>query len=101
MRRAAMRFWLALVAVFCVPGRVGVVSSSAGAATGSPISIGLICSCTGPAGPEYLGVQGAFLARIDLQNAQGAVNGHQIQMIFEDDATSPAQDPTAVQTVLS
>ena len=101
MRRAAMRFWLALVTVFCVAGTAGVASSSASAATGSPITIGLICSCTGPAGPEYLGVQGAFLARIDLQNAQGGVNGHKIQMIFEDDATSPAQDPTAVQTVLS
>ena len=101
MRRAAMRFWLTLVAMCGVVGTVGVASSPAGAAGGSPITLGLICSCTGPAGPEYQGVQGAFQARIAVQNAQGGVNGHKIQTIFEDDATNPAQDPTAVQTVLS
>ena len=101
MRRAALRFWLALVTVFCVAGTVGVAGPPAGAATGSPMSIGLICSCSGEAGPEYQGVQGAFLARIDEQNAQGGVDGHKLQMVFEDDATNPSQDPVAVQTVLS
>jgi branched-chain amino acid transport system substrate-binding protein len=97
------RVGLALVTVFCVAGTVGTVgvgSSSAGA-SGAPITIGLICSCSGPAGPEYQGTQGAFLARIDQQNAQGGVNGHKIVTVFADDATSPTQDPTAVQNMLS
>ena len=96
-----MRFWLALVMVFCVAGTVGVVGSSAGAATGSPITLGLICSCSGEAGPEYQGVQGALMARLDEQNALGGVDGHKLEVVFEDDATNPAQDPVAVQTVLS
>jgi len=94
---------MALVTLCCVigaVGAVGVASSSAGA-SGSPITIGLVCSCTGPAGPEYKGTQGALMARIDLQNAKGGVNGHKIQVIFADDTTSPAVDPTAVENLIS
>jgi ABC-type branched-subunit amino acid transport system substrate-binding protein len=104
MRMRAKRVGLALVTMFCLTGTVGAVgvaSSSPSEASGSPITIGLICSCTGPAGPEYRGTQGALMARIDRQNAKGGVNGHKIQVIFADDATSPAQDPTAVQNVIS
>jgi branched-chain amino acid transport system substrate-binding protein len=103
MRFRAKRAGLALVTMCGLVGTVGAVgvdSTSAGAA-GSPITIGLICSCTGPAGPEYQGTQGALMARVDVQNAEGGVNGHPIKVIFEDDATSPAQDPTAVQNVIS
>src|ERR1700722_11191574 len=98
----AKRVGLALVTIGGVIGTVGTVGASAPAgASGSPITIGLICSCTGPAGPEYQGTQGALMARIDVQNAEGGVNGHKIKVLFEDDGTSPAQDPTAVQDEIS
>jgi len=92
---------MALVTLCSVIATVGVVASSSAGAAGSPITIGLVCSCTGPAGPEYKGTQGALMARIDLQNAKGGVNGHKIQVIFADDTTSPAVDPTAVQNLIS
>ena len=61
----------------------------------------MVCSCTGAAGPEYQGVQGAFLARIDAQNALGGIRGHKISGIIFDDQTNPSLDPTAVQNALS
>jgi branched-chain amino acid transport system substrate-binding protein len=103
MRVRANRMGTVLVLAAGLAGTVGVVGAAppAGAASRAPITIGLVCSCTGPAGPEYRGTQGAFLARIDLQNAKGGVNGHRIQTVFADDATNPSQDATAVQNVLS
>jgi branched-chain amino acid transport system substrate-binding protein len=102
MRIRATRVGLALATMSCLIGTVGAVGvDSSASAAGSPITIGLICSCTGPAGPEYQGTQGALMARIDVQNAEGGVNGHKIQVLFEDDGTSPAQDPTAVQQEIS
>jgi branched-chain amino acid transport system substrate-binding protein len=101
MQVRGTRFFVTLAAVFCCAGTLCAVSSPAGAASKAPITIGLVCSCTGPAGPEYKGVPGAFMARIDVQNAKGGINGHKIKTVIADDQTSPAVDPTAVQSVIS
>jgi ABC-type branched-subunit amino acid transport system substrate-binding protein len=92
----------ALATVLAFAGVVGTAPESASAAaTGSPITIAFICSCTGAAGPEYQGAVGAFRARVDAQNAMGGVNGHKISTLVLDDQTSPTQDPTAVQEAVS
>jgi branched-chain amino acid transport system substrate-binding protein len=81
---------------------MGITTQSASAAaTGSPVTIALVCSCSGSAGPEYQPAIGAFRARVDLQNAMGGVNGHKISTLVLDDQTSPTQDPTAVQEAVS
>lgn len=93
-----------LVCVATMAGLAGVsmlASPSAGAAGGAPIKIAMVCSCSGPAGPEYSGAESAFLARIDLQNAKGGVDGRKIAPLFFDDQTSPSLDVTAVQNALS
>ncbi len=101
MRLQGTPFFGVVAALVCLTGTVAVANSPAGAASNSPITIGLICSCTGPAGPEYKGVPGAFMARINVQNAKGGINGHKIKTVIADDQTSPAVDPTAVQSVIS
>lgn len=92
---------LAVAAMLCFAGTVGLAPASASAASNSPISIALVCTCSGLGGPEYQGVSGAFRARIDLQNANGGVNGHKISTIVFDDQTSPSQASTAVQEAVS
>jgi branched-chain amino acid transport system substrate-binding protein len=82
-------------------GAVGLTTESASAATASPITIALVCTCSGAGGPEYQGVPGAFRARVDLQNANGGVNGHKISTLVLDDQTSPTQASTAVQEAVS
>jgi branched-chain amino acid transport system substrate-binding protein len=61
----------------------------------------VICSCSVEAAPEYLGVPGIIQARLDLQNAEGGVNGHKITAIEAEDQTSPSVAPTATQGTLS
>ncbi|HEX4218272.1 MAG TPA: ABC transporter substrate-binding protein [Acidimicrobiales bacterium] len=95
--RAALA--VAIGVSLCSAGAVGIATTSANAAT--PITIAFVCSCSGPAAPEYQGAVGAFRARVDLQNANGGVNGHKISTLVLDDQTSPTQDPTAVQEAVS
>ncbi|HEX4218135.1 MAG TPA: ABC transporter substrate-binding protein [Acidimicrobiales bacterium] len=100
-RATRIALTLALTTIVSCAGIVGLGTASAGAATNSPISIALVCTCSGPGGPEYQGVPGAFRARIDMQNANGGVNGHKISTIVFDDQTNPTQASTAVQEAVS
>ena len=79
-------------------GTVGLVATSAPAtASNSPITIAYITSVTGEGASEDGTSPGAFKARIDLQNAEGGVNGHKIIPLIIDDQTSPTAIATAVQ----
>ena len=82
-------------------GITGMSAAPAGAASGSPITIVMISSLTGPGASEFSKAPAGFNARIALQNAQGGVNGHKIVGVVIDDQTSPAQVTTAVQDALS
>ncbi len=80
---------------------LATATATAASATAAPIKIALICSCSGAAGPEYQGTDGAFQARVDEANAAGGVDGHKITTMFIDDQTSPSLDVTAVQEAVS
>ena len=80
---------------------VGLATSSESSAAAAPLTVAMVCTCSGAGAPEYQGVAGIFQARIDAQNALGGVNGHKIVGIVEDDQTSPSVAPTAIQAALS
>jgi branched-chain amino acid transport system substrate-binding protein len=101
IRRPTFKILLSGAVVLASGGALSVATASAASASSSPVTIALVCSCTGEAGPEYLGAQGAFLARIDQQNAVGGVDGHHIKTLIIDDQTSPSLDTTAVQSAVS
>jgi branched-chain amino acid transport system substrate-binding protein len=67
----------------------------------APITIALITSLTGPASTESVGDPATFEARIDLQNAQGGVDGHKLVPMVVDDQTSPTGIGTAVNDAIS
>jgi len=85
--------------VVCLLG-IGVISPPA-SATPAPITLALITSLTGPGAAEYLGDAAGFDARIEMQNAQGGVNGHKLIPLVVDDQTSPTEEVTAVQSALA
>ena len=89
----------AMATTLSFAGATGLATDSASAAT--PITIALVCTCSGAGAPTYQGVQGAFRARIDYQNAHGGVYGHKISTLVLDDQTSPTQASTAVQEAAS
>jgi branched-chain amino acid transport system substrate-binding protein len=75
--------------------------STASSPSGAPLTIAYISSITGEGGSQDGSSPAGFLARIDMQNAQGGVNGHQLVPLVIDDQTSPAEIATAVQSAIS
>jgi ABC-type branched-subunit amino acid transport system substrate-binding protein len=82
---------------------VGILGLAAPAASSSPapITVALVSSLTGPSAPETSTDPAGFLARIDLQNSEGGVNGHKLVPLVIDDQTNPADVTTAVQSALA
>ena len=98
-RRTQIRVVLTALVAF-LPVTTIVIAPGASAAP-APIKIALITDLTGPGGPIYSTSPSAFDARIDLQNAEGGVNGHKLVPLVIDDQTSPTAVMTAVQDALS
>ena len=90
----------ALAAAAAVPGLLTVAAAPASAAP-APYTIALITSVTGEAAPQDVGTVGAFKARLDLQNAQGGIDGHKLEPLIIDDQTSPTAISTAIQDAIS
>ena len=83
-------------------GSVGSASSaSSGAAAGTPIKVGLICSCSGSVGSSFTTVADAYLAWANAINASGGIDGHQVQVIDKNDNSNTATGVTAAQSLLS
>jgi branched-chain amino acid transport system substrate-binding protein len=90
------------VAVLSLAGVLTALSASpASASTKSPIVIGYITDETGAASSTYVNaIQGAQ-ARIDAQNAIGGVNGHKLELVAEDDQSTPTGNSTAAHLLVS
>ena len=79
----------------------GLSQPASAAPTLAPITLALVTSLTGPSAPETASSPAGFLARIDLQNSEGGVDGHKLAPLVIDDQTSPSAVATAVQDALS
>ncbi|HLN17906.1 MAG TPA: ABC transporter substrate-binding protein [Acidimicrobiales bacterium] len=92
------------LAVATVAGLTALgVGTTAGTATASPppIKIALITSATGLAAPLFQTSAQGFLARLDLQNAEGGIHGAKLQPIVLNDQTNPTEVATAVQEAIA
>ena len=92
----ALRKALLSVAVLTPVVVVGTSASTASAAP-APITIAYITDLTGGAAAGNSNSPAGFNARIDLQNAEGGVNGHKLVPLVIDDQTSPTLIASAVQ----
>lgn len=81
-------------------GTFGLAVPPASAAP-APITLALVTSLTGPSAPETSSDPAGFLARIELQNAEGGVHGHKLVPLVIDDQTNPSDVTTAVQSALA
>ena len=79
----------------------GTTGSTGGAATKSPYKIGAIVSLTG----TYAGLgtpeKNAIEMELKRLNAAGGVNGHPLEVIFEDDATDEAKAVAAASRLIT
>ncbi len=94
---------LAVVALMVAALGTGCKSASNGSGTSGsaePYKIGAIVSLTG----SYAGLgtpeQNAIKMELDRLNAAGGVNGHPVEVVFEDDATDPAKAQAAVARLI-
>jgi branched-chain amino acid transport system substrate-binding protein len=90
-----------LTAAAILPLSTVCVSTAEASASPAPITIAYISSLTGEGASQDGTSPVAFKARIDLQNAEGGVNGHQLVPLIIDDQTSPTEIATAVQSAIS
>jgi len=78
-----------------------VAVASPASSSGAPLNITYISSLTGPAASEFGDSQQGCVARVDLQNAEGGVNGRKINLSVVDDETNPTLTSTAVERAIS
>lgn len=100
LRRAMCASRLAAIASLTFVS-FGAAATTAAAASPAPITIAYITDVTGQAGAENGPSPVAFKARLDLQNAEGGVNGHKLLPLVIDDQTNPSEITTAVQDAIS
>jgi branched-chain amino acid transport system substrate-binding protein len=98
-RRAVIPVALAMLGVLPLL-LIGTTAVTA-AASPAPITIAYITDLTGEGGSENATSPAGFEARLDLQNAEGGVNGHKLVPLIIDDQTSPTEIATAVQSAIS
>lgn len=101
IRAHLARISVGLVAIATLFMTMAGVTAAPATAAGSPITIALVTPLTGAGAPEYQNAEAGFLARIEMQNAQGGVNGHKIKTTIVNDQTSPTAIVTGVQNALS
>jgi branched-chain amino acid transport system substrate-binding protein len=102
MQTAFRRISTTGLAVAVIAASTVALTSVAGAGTTKkPLTIALITSETGLAGPEYSDAPLGFEARIAAQNAEGGIDGHKIDGIVIDDQSSPSEVVTAVQDAMA
>jgi branched-chain amino acid transport system substrate-binding protein len=94
--RRAVRISL-LVAIASLPFVVSGAAAATATASPAPITLAYITDLTGEGAAENSASPAGFEARIDMQNAEGGVNGHKLVPLIIDDQTSPSEITTAVQ----
>ncbi len=97
---AAMATALAVILVGCTATQEPATGTDTGANAGEPIKIGAIVSLTG----TYAGLGDPEKKTIEMEvariNEAGGVNGREVQVIFEDDATDEAKAVAAASKLI-
>ncbi len=82
-------------------GLASVANSPAASAAASPIKIGVVCSCSGPAGTAFVQVTDGYLAWAKATNAAGGIAGHHLDLIEVNDQSTPATSITETMKLVS
>jgi branched-chain amino acid transport system substrate-binding protein len=99
--RSGRRKTLAVLAALATAACMQAVPIGVASASSAPIKIALITSETGIAAAEFQTSPQGFLARIDLQNAEGGIDGHKIDPIVFNDQGSLTTVVTATKQAIA
>jgi ABC-type branched-subunit amino acid transport system substrate-binding protein len=97
----ALALTIALVVSAC-GGSGSTQSGSTTKSSGGVIKIGSVTPVTGALSSDFgPDVQAGIQARFDAVNAAGGIHGKKLEVVTADNASNPAQEPTAIQSLLS
>jgi len=77
-----------------------IVKTTAAAQDASPIHLGTVCNCSGPAGSSEGPPVDALRAWVEWTNAKGGINGHHVDLTVVDDRSDPSRARAAVQDMV-
>jgi branched-chain amino acid transport system substrate-binding protein len=75
--------------------------ASSSQASGAPIKVGVVCTCSGPFGGSIVPSLDVYKAWVNTINATGGIDGHQIQLITKDDASNPGTSASDAQALVA
>lgn len=75
--------------------------STGAKATGSPITVGVICSCSGPFGADQTPAWDVLQAWQKSVNASGGLNGHQVALTYMNNGSNPGTAVSDAQKLVS
>ena len=102
--RSLLRSVAALTATLLLAGGLAATTAlttpQAAGASGAkaPIKIGLVCGCTGPLAAAVVDVPAIYKAWVASVNATGGINGHKIDLLYQNDDSNPTTSTTIVHT---
>lgn len=67
----------------------------------APITVGVICSCSGTLGSNDVAKQDVYRAWVNTVDASGGIDGHQVKLITKDDAGVPGTAVSEAQGMVS
>jgi branched-chain amino acid transport system substrate-binding protein len=97
-RKIAATFVASGMFVVATVTTLTLTASQTAGASGAPIKIGEVCSCTGPLASGVQDIPAVYKAWAESVNASGGVNGHKIDIIEKDDASNPTTSVSIVHT---
>ncbi len=89
--RRKLLLGIVTIATIALSGCSGSTPSSAGSASGSPLTIGISLSLTGDFSDSGKSAQRGYTLWADLVNKSGGILGRQVKLSVVDDASSPDQ----------
>ncbi len=75
-------------------------TSASSTPTGTPIKVGVVCSCTGPLASTGVDTVPVLKAWASSVNDAGGINGHPIDLVVKDDASTPGTSQAAADSLI-
>ncbi|MHB1582740.1 MAG: ABC transporter substrate-binding protein [Acidimicrobiales bacterium] len=100
IRRALLRGLASLAMALTGLVSFSAVTAAPSSAASKPITIGLICDCTGPLASAGVDVVPVYRAWVDSVNHAGGINGHKIQLIVKDTGANPGTALTEAESLV-
>jgi branched-chain amino acid transport system substrate-binding protein len=92
---------LALMLGFGAFTSISTQAVAGAATTGAPITVGVVCTCSGPFGADIKAAEQTYQAWVNTVNKAGGLAGHKVVLTLEDDAGNPGTSVSDAQTLIS